>query len=331
MYDYAKPAAGVGFAGDQVTVGDRCRWRPFRVAALAAIAFLGLGCSGPSAAGSPSETPGVSLPPSTFAPTISSTPTPTPTATPRTVVAPFAHLAGYLAHRSGQVTAALYDARTKQTWLFHPGVVQDTASIVKVEIMGTALAKAQAAHRDLTQSQAALMTTMIENSDNDSATTMLANVGGPSAIGRFDRSIGMTHTTPSTQAFIPGTQLPGWGLTTTSALDEVILISRFAYPNAYLSNASREYGLNLMENVEADQNWGVTGGVPAGTTVALKNGWVPIPPSNSWQVNSIGWISGHGRDYVLAVLTDGNPNESYGIETIETIASAVYADLGRDH
>jgi beta-lactamase family protein len=328
MYDHAKPAAGVGFAGDQVTVRDRCSWRPFRMAALAAIAFLGLGCSGTSAAGS-GDTPAASLPPSTAGPAVSSTPT--STATPRPAVAPFAHLAGYLAHRSGQVTAAVYDARTKQTWLLHPGVVQDTASIVKVEIMGTALAEAEAAHRDLTQSQAALMPAMIEQSDNDAATTLLAGVGGPSAIGRFDRSIGMTHTTPSTLALIPGTTLPGWGLTTTTALDEVTLVSKFAYPNSALSDAARKYGLGLMENVEAGQNWGVTGGVPAGTTVALKNGWVPIPPSNYWQVNSIGWISGHGRDYVLAVLTDGNPSESYGIETIEAIARAVYADLGGNH
>jgi hypothetical protein len=298
------------------------------MAALAAIALLGLGCSGASVAGPPADTPGASLPPSTSAP--SATPRPTPAATPHTAVRPFASLGGYLAHRSGHVTAALYDARTKEIWLLHPGFVQATASIVKVQIMGTALAEAEAAHRDLSSTQTALMMSMIENSSNSSATTLLADVGGPRAIGRFDRSIGMKHTTPSTLALIPGTTLPGWGLTTTTALDEVTLISKFAYANSALSDAARKYGLGLMESVEADQNWGVTGGVPAGTTVALKNGWVPIPPSNYWQVNSIGWISGHGRDYVLAVLTDGNPDEPYGIATIETIARAVYADLGRD-
>ncbi len=303
-----------------MTVRHRRAVRPHQVAALAAIAFLLLGCTSSAATGKPADTPSVS----------GQSNSPAPSASP-TLTSPFASVRGYLAHRSGQVTAALYDARTRQTWLLDPGVIQDTASIVKVEIMGTALAEAAAAGRALSAAEAGLMTAMIENSDNKSATTLLAQVGGPSAIGRFDRSVGMTHTTPSTLAFIPGTTLPGWGLTTTTALDEVTIVSRFAYPNPFLSDAARAYGLRLMENVEADQNWGVTGGVPAGTTVALKNGWVPIPPSNYWQVNSIGWISGHGRNYVLAVLTDGNPSQPYGIATIEAIARAVYAELGRGH
>ncbi len=212
-------------------------------------------------------------------------------------------------------------------WLLHPGMVQYTASIVKVEIMGALLRQAELTGRPLTQAQSALMTAMIENSDNTAATTLWNEAGGPSAIGRFDRSIGMHQTTPSTLTFIPGTQLPGWGLTTTSARDQVTLISKFAYPNLVFNEADRGYGLSLMEHIEADQGWGVTGGVPAGTIVALKNGWVPIPPTNLWQVDSIGWISGHGRNYVLAVLTEGNPSEAYGIETIQTIAAKVFAGL----
>jgi beta-lactamase class A len=298
----------------------RRRTRQLRqVAALSAIALLALGCTDAPAAVRQSATP------------VASTPQPTPSAassTPRAAVSPFASIGGYLAHRSGHVTAALYDARTRKTWLLHPELVQDTASIVKVEIMGTVLAQAEAAGRPLPASRAALMTSMIENSDNQAATTLLADVGGPSAIGRFDRSVGLTHTTPSTLALIPGTSLPGWGLTTTTALDEVMLVARFAYPNRFLSDASRNYGLHLMEHIEADQAWGVGGGAPAGTTVALKNGWLPIPPSNYWQINSIGWIFGHGRNYVLAVLIDGNPSEAYGIATIETIARTVYARLG---
>lgn len=301
----------------------RRRGRQLRhVAALSAIAFLALGCSGAPAVVQPADTPPIG----TKQPTPSA-----PSATPGAAISPFANMTAYLAVRTGQVTAALYDARTGKTWLLAPGIVQDTASIVKVEIMGTALAQAQAAGRPLTRSQAALMTSMIENSDNQAATTLLADVGGPSAIGRFDRSAGLSHTTPSTLALIPGTSLPGWGLTTTTALDEVTLVSKFAYPNPILSDASRQYGLHLMETIEADQGWGVTGGVPAGTTVALKNGWLPLPPTNYWQINSIGWISGHGRNYVLAVLTDGNPTEAYGIATIEAIARTVYADLGRNH
>jgi hypothetical protein len=238
---------------------------------------------------------------------------------------PFADrsLRRYLAGRTGLITAAVYDARARRTWVLHPGLREYTASIVKVQIMGAALNQAQASGQPLPPSQAALMGPMIESSDNDAATTLLADVGGPSALARFDKAAGMTETEPSTLALIPGTDLPGWGLTRTTARDEVVLVARFAYPGPVLDDASRHYGLSLMEHVEAGQDWGVSGGVPAGTTIALKNGWLPVGTSG-WQVDSIGWVRGHGRDYVLAVLASGNPTEEYGIGTIETIARAVY-------
>jgi hypothetical protein len=243
-------------------------------------------------------------------------------------ISPFVSLSNYLAGRQGKITAAVYDKRTGRTWLYRPGVRQDTASIVKVEIMGTALWNAQNAGTSVSSNDQALILPMIENSNNDAATSMLANVGGPSAVARFDRAAGLTATTPSTQKYIPGTTLPGWGLTTTTALDEVTLVRTFAYQNAVLTSSHRRYGLNLMEHVESDQAWGISGGVPTGTTVAIKNGWLPLA-GQGWQVNSIGWVHGNGRDYVLAVLTSGSPDEPYGIDTIEAIATSVYRQLGR--
>lgn len=290
--------------------------KPRRAVAALAATLLAAGCSGAQAGGRPSAAPPTHGPPTSVG-----NPTPAPG------TSPFQVLARYLAHRSGKVTAALYDAHTRSTWLLNPRAVQDTASIVKVQIMGTALREAEAAHERLPQSEATLMPSMIENSDNQAATSLLDDVGGPGAVALFDRSAHMNHTTPSTLALIPGTPWPGWGLTTTTALDEVRLISRFAYSNPVLSPTSRRYGLSLMERVETDQAWGVSGGVPPGTTVALKNGWLPLKPAD-WQVNSIGWISGHGRDYVLAVLTRGSPTEAYGITTIETVAKSMFAQLG---
>jgi hypothetical protein len=145
---------------------------------------------------------------------------------------------------------------------------------------------------------------------------MYDDVGGPPALAACNGALGLTSTTPSAT----------WGLTTTTATDQVKLVSAFAYPNAALSAASRSYGLSLMEGVEPAQDWGVRGGVPAGVTVALKNGWLPLA-AGDWQVNSVGYVSGDGRDYVLAILTNGDPTEAYGIATIEQISSLVYAQL----
>ncbi len=296
---------------------------PRQGAAIAILALVIAACSSP--APDPSTSSGSTVPAAT------KTPDASPSAHPK-AVSPFASLASYLSHREGAITAAVYDKRTGRFWVWNGRARQDTASIVKVQIMGTALREANVAGTPLPADEQALIPPMIENSDNDAATAMLAKVGGPIAVTRFDQLAGLTRTTVSTLKYIPGSNppLPGWGLTKTTALDQVRLVSRFAYPNSVLSSADRRYGLDLMEHVESDQAWGVSGGVPAGVTVALKNGWLPhnLAADSDWQVNSIGWISGHGRDYVLAVLTNHSPTQAYGEETIQAIAAKMFAELG---
>jgi hypothetical protein len=44
----------------------------------------------------------------------------------------------------------------------------------------------------------------------------------------------------------------------------------------------------------------------------------------TWQINSIGWVDGAGRDYLVAVLTDENPDEQYGIDTINTLSGYIW-------
>jgi hypothetical protein len=83
-----------------------------------------------------------------------------------------------------------------------------------------------------------------------------------------------------------------------------------------------------MENVTPSQRWGVSGGVPAQVTVAIKNGWLPLQyTASDWQINSVGWVSGGGRNYLMAVLTTGNPTEQYGIDTIDQLAAMVWQDM----
>src|SRR6202000_1999648 len=104
------------------------------------------------------------------------------------------------------------------------------------------------------------------------------------------------------------------GLTTSVPYDQLTLLKQLVTPGPHplLPAAARSYALSLMENVTADQRWGVSGGVPAQATVALKNGWLPLDSAQrDWQVNSVGYVSGRGRDYLMAVLSTGNPTEQY--------------------
>ena len=80
-----------------------------------------------------------------------------------------------------------------------------------------------------------------------------------------------------------------------------------------------------MENIDAGENWGISYGIPDGVAVALKNGWLPV--AAGWQVNSIGQVTGSGRRYLIAVMTNEDPSEGFGIATIERISGAAWQAL----
>jgi hypothetical protein len=243
-------------------------------------------------------------------------------------MSPFAgRLSAYISSRLGRATAAVFDIRSGRTWLFRSGDLQATASIVKVDILATLLAREKSSGALPPPDVRTTAAEMIEESDNEAATDLWESVGGHSVIEAFDRKLGMDHTFPSTCLDCPGFAWPGWGLTTTSAADQVTLLRDLVFPDRWLSVAQQQWALGLMAHVVPAERWGISNVVPAGVPVALKNGWVPLP-SGLWQIDSIGWVDGGGRDYIAAVLSTGNPSEGYGIATVDTIGAGLYADLG---
>jgi beta-lactamase class A len=221
--------------------------------------------------------------------------------------------------RAGKIGAAVEDLRTDQTWVYHPGIRAQTASIVKADILETLLHQAEIANRPLDDDVTDLVQGMIENSNNDDATDLWNLVGGSSAVAAYNREAGLTQTVPNPDGL--------WGETTTSAADQIRLLRQLVVPHGLLNRASQDYQLGLMENVESDQSWGVSGGVPRGVNIALKNGWVPLTSGTDWEVNSIGRVKGDGQKYLIAVLTVHDPSEAYGIQTIDGLSKAVWEDL----
>ncbi len=193
----------------------------------------------------------------------------------------------------------------------------DSASVVKVLILGTLLRMAETQHRHLTNHEVALATAMITQSDNNAASALWAEVGR----GRLEYFLGRASMTE--------TQLgPGgyWGLTLITAHDEALLLKLLMYPNTVLTSASRTFALNLMARVIPSQRWGVPAGAPADLTVHVKNGWLPLA-THGWRIHSIGCFTGHHRGYIIVVLTEDNPTMPYGIDTIQAAAEVIHREL----
>jgi beta-lactamase class A len=194
----------------------------------------------------------------------------------------------------------------------------DSASVVKVAILGALLRRAEDRDRYLTKTEAAEARAMITRSDNDAASDLWADVGRR-YLQHFLDLAGMTQTSLG-----PG---PYWGLTQITARDEMRLLRLLVTKNAVFDTKSRDYALGLMAKVIPSQRWGVTAGAPRGLTAHVKNGWLPLA-AHGWRIHSIGCFTGHGG-YCIVVLTQDNPTMSYGVATIESIARAINRDLNR--
>ncbi len=228
-------------------------------------------------------------------------------------------LAKRLARHSGNLAVGVIDRTSGAEVLYEGAVHFHTASIVKADILATLLLHHQATRRALTAAEKALATRMIEHSDNDAATALWDEVGGVSGVAAANVRLGLRHTVMSV----------AWGLTATTASDQLALLSDLVLTRSPLSAASQSYELGLMRHVEPDQAWGVTAAATPGTPSAVKNGWLPDP--NLWVINSIGVIHKSGQLLLVAVLSNDQRSESGGIAQDEAAAlAAVHAVTALD-
>jgi hypothetical protein len=226
-----------------------------------------------------------------------------------------------LAGRDGTVSAAVLDLTTHKEWVLNPNERDQTASIVKANILEALLYQAQEDGTPLADVETATAQEMIEASDNDDATALWNTIGGAPGLDAYDDRIGMADTGAGAGGY--------WGETVTTAPDQIKLLEQLAVPGGELDSAAVQYQLSLMKEIDPGENWGVTGGVPTrGVTVALKNGWVPLSSDTDWEVNSIGWVHGDAHDYLIALLSAHDPSEDYGIDTLDAMSKLIYDTVG---
>lgn len=215
--------------------------------------------------------------------------------------------------RSGDYAVTVFDRVTSVYCTLKGGRHFDSASIVKAIILAALLRWHQETDTPLSANEKYLATLMITESDNNAATDLWDELG-MARLQHFLDLAKMNETELGTDGY--------WGLTQVTAHDEMLLLELLTKENSVLWNSSRSYELGLMAKVVDWEAWGVTAGTPAGVTWHVKNGWL-LAGDDGWHINSIGAFTGDGKDYMIAVLTDDNPSEQYGIDTIENVARPV--------
>ena len=238
---------------------------------------------------------------------------PTVSASPTTDAEPrlSAAVAPVIKSDDGHAAVAVDDLTTGQTASYNGGDDFVTASIVKVDILSALLYQLQQSGESLSGEQQELATTMIENSNNDSASDLYDDDGEATGIDAANKAFGLTDTAVGTDGY--------WGLTTTTVSDQLKVLRQVFTSDSLLTSSSRDYIQDLMSQVEADQRWGVSAAASRGSYL-VKNGWLPNP--DLWEINSIGEVTHDGQKLLIVVLSADNETEDGGIGLVQQIAQA---------
>ncbi|MEV4031906.1 serine hydrolase [Streptomyces umbrinus] len=222
------------------------------------------------------------------------------------------------------VSVAVLEVSSGESAVYGDGAF-DTASIVKVDILASLLLRAQDAGRGLTAQEKTYAAAMIRNSDNASATSLWTAIGQADGLRAANERFGLRDTEGGDGAL--------WGLTQTTAADQLTLLRQVFGEKSELSEGSRAYLAGLMGEIAVGQDWGVSAaasGVGA-SEFALKNGWLPRSATGLWDINSVGRVGvDGGREYLVAVLSDGNSSKEKGVSVVEAVAKAAVACFGAE-
>lgn len=213
------------------------------------------------------------------------------------------------------------DLRGGGTFSFRGDYDTQSASIAKVMIALAALNKARAAGEELSFDNYGRISKAIRDSDNDSADQLWEWVGGGAAYDKLAKALGLpnTHSDPRSTF---------WSWTNTTPDDQRLLMHRLATGTKAVHEEDRLYLIELMGKTNASQTWGI--GHPKGGKVAvsMKNGWVQFKSlDNLWAVNSIGRVTGEGRDYVAAIMCR-RPSFDEGRDLVDAIGADLFAVMG---
>jgi hypothetical protein len=279
-------------------------------------ALLGSGCAKSAAEAAADRAWGLSPPSEVEAP---STTVPTTTMPARSTADPDGAAAA-AATRAGDVEWALVDLATGESFgsgtLTDPQLAIDGASIGKVLIAVAALER-----RLAVGSANTLITSMIEQSDNEAASELYDAVGGKPTIEDLMRRTGMTSSSAGRN----------WGAMAITASDMASFLAQLA--GGGLLGADTHVVVDAMRAVIGSQRWGIADGAVDEPAAAVKNGWYP-DADGRWRLHCtalVGDVNAHDADRGAAVVVMTHyPLElgmAYGEETCRIVASALLPHL----
>jgi hypothetical protein len=220
----------------------------------------------------------------------------------------------YLAGRGGHTAIAMVDTEGR----IHGAHINDqfiTGSVVKAMLLVAYLRRLDAMGQHQVDSGSNnILYPMIHVSDNDAATRCWDIVGN-TGLYAVAHAAGMTHFSVDTSASW-GSE---WGAALLTAHDQAKF---FFEMDSLIPKEFVGYARNLLSHIAGYESWGIpTIARPLGYDVFFKAGWRPSP--DTFLVHQIARLEKDGHRFSLAIMTDGDPDMGYGIDTIQGATRAL--------
>ncbi len=214
----------------------------------------------------------------------------------------------YLNSRGGHTALAVVDSEGRLSGIrMHDTFI--TASVVKAMLLVAYLRRLDArGQHNVDSFSNSFLYPMIHFSDNNAATQCWSIVGN-GGLYALAQAAGMTEFSVTSD----------WGSAMLSAADQAKFFFEMdnLIPHEFVG-----YARFLLSTIAGYESWGIPAiARPLGYMVFFKGGWRPSP--DIYLVHQIARLEGHHRTFSLAVMTDGDPDMGYGIDTIQGVTAAL--------
>lgn len=223
-------------------------------------------------------------------------------------------LGTYLQARGNQIGVTVYDVTHNTFYTYNGNRTFFTGSSVKVPIILTYLDTEEHEGAEPNTSDVALLTQMIEQSDNNAAQVFYDRLGDGPPIAAYLNRLGVTSYTPNPQGF-------GWSTFTSTGMVRLLIQLE---QGTILTAHDRAFTLNLMEHVVSYQQMGIGQTAPKGATYAMKDGWV-TGPDGLWNANTSGIVWTKNDTYIISVYV----GEQYSLGTAYGMLNTVCGQVAQ--
>jgi len=215
----------------------------------------------------------------------------------------------FAARRAGRVSFAVVDS-TGNLSCYRCRASYHSASVVKAMLLVAYLNRLVGEHKPLTADHEAYLDPMIRVSDNNAATAIYAHVG--------DRRLrALADQAHMTDLHVSGS----WGSARITAADQAGFFARLdeLAPSEY-----QAYARSLLSSIVARESWGIPEVSRPTWFTMFKGGW--LTSRRGSLVHQVARLEKGRLSIAIAILTDGNPSDAYGRETVTGIARRLLTD-----